>query len=369
MAKSAVARKTESIDRMVAVYAQNGRQRRLIRRRRRAAALMGASALLAIAAYIHQMEPSLVSQLLSWVGADRGVVAVARVDDQRVGRLAAELRALEGKIIEAERYASSLDEERAALRRERAELAAAMASLDGAGAQPEAAGARLDRELEALAAQRRSLEERWAQFDAQGELLALEIVAVNAQRKELEHQRQQINRQQRELAKLIEQAGKLYERNQDSVSAAIETPPAPQSFVSTPNSLSIDPAELDEMRGGFSVGNGLDVSFGITQVGSVNGVEQYRNQMSIDSLAGAQGGMDTAGLGTMVLQNGGGNVVSPGVLDAMSNSFGQIIQNTLDDQTISTTTIYDISLQNIPGAIQGSFGEQALDQSLSVLGN
>ena len=230
----------------------------------------------------------------------------------------------------------------------------------------------LDREIAAIAAQRMALEGRWAEFEAQGELLAMEIMAVNAQRKELESQRRQIDQQQRQLAEMLERADGLYQRNAKSADVVPPLPDATttsvekDTFIYTNNSLMVDNSELDSLRGGFSIGDGLDVSFGFEQSGSIDGVEQFRNNFSVGSMATGLSDVDMSNMNPVLLQNGSGNYVSASVLDALSSSFGNIIQNTLDDQVISTTTVLDFSLQNIPGTLQGLVGEQALSDSLGA---
>lgn len=192
---------------------------------------------------------------------------------------------------------------------------------------------------------------------------------MNAQRKELESQRQQIDRQQNELAEMLERADGLYRRNtkSDSTETNEETTTAAadeESYTYTNNSLVVDNSELDGMRGGFSIGEGLDVSFGFEQTGSIDGVEQFSNSFTIDSVASGLDNVDMSNMNSVLLQNGTGNFVSASVLDSLSDSFGNIIQNTLDDQLISTTTIFDITLHNVPGTLQGLSAEQALMDSL-----
>jgi predicted RNase H-like nuclease (RuvC/YqgF family) len=230
-------------------------------------------------------------------------------------------------------------------------------------------GSQLDQEIAAMASQRQALQERWQQFEAQGELLAMEIIAVNAQRKELESQRRQIDQQRQELAKLLKDADGLYRQNTRSIERVPTQEPNGTSnsqetiaYDSDFQTMNVD--ELDQMRGGFSVGDGLDVSFGFTQTGSVNGVEQYTNNFTIDSMANGIDKVDMSNMNSVVLQNGNGNFVSGSVLDSLAHSFGNIIQNSLDDQVISTTTTYDIALHNMPGTVQGMAGEQALMDSL-----
>ena len=233
------------------------------------------------------------------------------------------------------------------------------------------AGSQLDREISAIAEQRQALQARWAQFEAQGELLALEIVAVNAQRKELEAQRRQIDSQQRRLAEMLEKADEFYRGGAGA--EAMMTEPASSTVSADEYTLNdysndllvVDNSQLDAMRGGFSVGDGLDVSFGFTRTGAINGVEQFRSGFEVDSLAGGFDNVDMSNMGSSLLQNGTGNFVTSGALDALSRNFGNVIQNTVDDQVISTTTIFDISLHNVPGAVQGMHGEQAMLDSLA----
>jgi len=231
-------------------------------------------------------------------------------------------------------------------------------------------GSQLDKEIAAIAAQRKALAERWSQFEAQGELLAMEIVAVNAQRKELEAQRQKIARQQQELAKLLEMAEKLYLLNAKTAASqpgldSDATDVSDNTIDYTEDSLMVDNGELAEMRGGYRTGEGFDVSFGLTQTGSLNGVQQFSNSLTIDSMASGFSEKDVSDAGIVLLQNGSGNFVSSGVLDSLSDGFGSVIQNTLDDQHISTTTIYDFDLHNVSDAMEGIYGEQALIDSLS----
>jgi len=108
----------------------------------------------------------------------------------------------------------------------------------------------------------------------------------------------------------------------------------------------------------------MDISFGFSQTGSINGVDQFSNSFSIDSVASGFDDVDMSNMNSVVLQNGSGNFVSSSVLESLSDGFGNIIQNSLDDQVISTITTFDISLQNTPGTLQGMAGEMALMDTL-----
>ncbi len=282
---------------------------------------------------------------------------------QEVG--AAEREDLEAKLAMLEQQVAALHRQRDDIAGQQAMLVERAADLDRQQQQ----GSLLEREIEAISAQRKALEQRWAQFEAQGELLVTEIMAVNAQRKELDAQRRQLDRHREELAEMLDQASRLPRQD-----ASIERAPPPEvvpattergdDFGITYESLLVDNTLLEELRGGFSIGEGLDVSFGFTQTGYLNGVEQYRNNFTINNMASGLGDVDMSGMGATLVQSGTGNFVSANVLDSMSDRFANIVQNSLDDQVISTTTVFDISLNNVPGALQGMAGEQALLDTL-----
>lgn len=362
------------LDQIVATYAPRGarqKRQRLIRRISVAAGLVvifAGGALVSISdvglSFGNSADNSTVA---GYTRAD----AKALADDK--ARFAARIAELERQIAGVMLQKQDLEIQQSRL----VEQGEALAKLlnDAGARQTDLAnvqqhGSQLDQEIAAIAAQRKALEKRWAQFEAQGELLALEIVAVNAQRKELESQRQQIDRQQRELAELLERADGLYghtakpedmeEAHDESTTAVNET-----TLAYTDETLMVGNKGLDEMRGGFRTGKGLDVSFGFTQTGSLNGVEQFSNRFTIDSMASGMDDADLSSMNSVLLQNGSGNFVEAGVLESLSDSFGSVIQNTLDDQVISTTTIYDFDLHNVSDAMQGIYGEQALIDSLS----
>ena len=372
---------TCDLDTLVATYAPLGALQRRSQRRRHAALAGGCAALAAAIAVVGYSYVSVLDGINALRPASTTDVTrddIERLADDRA-EFVARLTELERQIAGVQGQRHDLELQHGEIRRQSARVALLLEELDqdrqqaGAGQHH---SARLDEELRAMAAQRDALAERWAQFEAQGELLAMEIMAVNAQRQELESQRRQIDQQQRELAELLDRAEGLYRRASGSIGAeptpeATSTQADSDAYTYTYNSLVADANELitengqlDQMRGGFSIGDGLDISFGFTQTGAINGVEQYNNNFSVNSVASGFDNVDMTNMGAVLIQNGPGNFVSPDVLDSMANSFGSIIQNSLDDQVISTTTIYDISLHNVPGTLQGLSGEQALMDSL-----
>lgn len=372
MVRKRISARAVRLDALVAAYAPIGKRNKRKQVIRRAFTAAGCALVVGGGTLLSFSDITLLEEL----GSTMSTTTMSRDDADRFNRqqaqIAATLAELERQITGVKTQKQDLETQQAKLV-EQSEMLARL--LDEAGAEQtdlekqQQQGSQLDQEIAAIAAQRKALEERWAQFEAQGELLAMEIIAVNAQRKELESQRRQIDRQKQELAEMLKRADGLYQSStkSDDTEASTDastTAADADSFIYTNNSLVVDNTELDAMRGGFTVGDGLDVSFGFSETGSINGVEQYSNSFSIDSLASGMGDVDMSNMNSVLVQNGTGNFVSASVLDSLADSFGNIIQNTLDDQVISTTTIYDISLHNMPGTLQGLSGEQALMDSL-----
>ena len=362
------------LDELVATYASRGARRRRHRLIRQVSFVGGLATVVTCSAIVSTLDVRLTTEFLEDDSASENISVAA------ASRLAEEKAEMAAKFAELERQIESVKRQRQGLEDQQVRFVAqseALAKLlNEAGAQQtelekrQQHGSQLDQEIAAIAAQRKALETRWAQFEAQGELLAMEIVAVNAQRKELEAQRRQIDHQRRELAELLEKAEGLYRHDTRSAGADPDegtstTAVSDNTIDYSESSLMVDNGELDEMRGGFSTGDGFDVSFGLTQTGSLNGIEQFSNSLRIDSMASGMADANFSDTNLVLLQNGSGNFVSSGVLDSISDGFGSVIQNTLDDQHISTTTIYDFDLHNVSDAMQGIYGEQALIDSLS----
>jgi hypothetical protein len=121
--------------------------------------------------------------------------------------------------------------------------------------------------------------------------------------------------------------------------------------------------ELGNMRGGLRV-DGLDISFGLTQSATINGVEQFSNSVYIDSLRDLASA--TSINPALLLQQGLGNTIDPAAMGALSGNLGTVIQNTLDNQTITTMTVIDVSLQNAASIVSGIAASDAISQSLSL---
>ncbi|MDW5443154.1 hypothetical protein [Polaromonas sp. SM01] len=102
---------------------------------------------------------------------------------------------------------------------------------------------------------------------------------------------------------------------------------------------------LDDLRGGFDLGAGLLVSFGITRSVYINGELSAQTSLNFGQLAGlnsaqaAQLGRQLGAL-NLVVQTGPGNSISP---DALGVAFATIIQNSLNNQQIIQQTVINAS--------------------------
>lgn len=138
--------------------------------------------------------------------------------------------------------------------------------------------------------------------------------------------------------------------------AAHAAPPAPASLW-----LAVGDQQLEAMRGGFSIGNGLLVSFGITRAVFINGAlvtETTLNLGRMADLSPAQASQLSQKLETLSLvQNGPGNTFASGpsstttspaaagptVTAIAGSSTGTLIQNSLNNQQIRYQTIINAS--------------------------
>ncbi len=105
--------------------------------------------------------------------------------------------------------------------------------------------------------------------------------------------------------------------------------------------------ELDQARGGLLLTDGVELSFGLTRIVSVNG-----EVASLTSLNTSLGSGDAASLALQrsasnIIQIGEQNAVAPSVVEALQAGVGTVIQNSLDQQLIQTETVIDIVIKNI----------------------
>jgi hypothetical protein len=104
---------------------------------------------------------------------------------------------------------------------------------------------------------------------------------------------------------------------------------------------------LDNMRGGFDLQPGLQVSFGISRAAYVNGNLVATTNFNIPDVANmtTQQAQMLANVnaGTLI-QNGPGNVVQAGALPGIT---GAVIQNSLNDQQIKALTSINVSVNTL----------------------
>lgn len=92
--------------------------------------------------------------------------------------------------------------------------------------------------------------------------------------------------------------------------------------------------ELDELRGGFILPNGVRIDLNLEKIVLLNGNELFSSYFQ-------------APKDTLLLQNGTQNMVADSVITPAMGSF---IQNTLDDQQIRTITEINIEISNLQNA-------------------
>jgi hypothetical protein len=105
---------------------------------------------------------------------------------------------------------------------------------------------------------------------------------------------------------------------------------------------------LDEMRGGFDLGSGLLVSFGITRAVYINGDLVATNSFTIKDFSKLTPDqvqiVSQQASALNLVQNGSGNTFNPA---AIASSPATFIQNTLDNQHIQNQTIITASANSL----------------------
>ena len=128
---------------------------------------------------------------------------------------------------------------------------------------------------------------------------------------------------------------------------------------------------LDDMRGGFDLGNGLVASFGIDRAVYVNGnlvTSTSFNVPDIAHITTTQAAAMNAALNSVSLtQVGPNNTFDPSALS--HTTAGTVIQNTLNNQNIQSITTLNASVNSLNAFRQANF-QSALQQSqLQSLGH
>lgn len=107
--------------------------------------------------------------------------------------------------------------------------------------------------------------------------------------------------------------------------------------------------QLDEVRGGFTTDNGLQISFGIERAVRINGnliATTSLNVSDLSKLSAGQagpGGLAPGSLG--LIQIGPGNTFQPGTLSP--SSVASVIQNTLNNQKIQNVTTISATVNSL----------------------
>ncbi|OOG56933.1 hypothetical protein [Rhodanobacter sp. C03] len=126
--------------------------------------------------------------------------------------------------------------------------------------------------------------------------------------------------------------------------------------------LAVSNGRLDVIRGGFDAGNGLVASFGIDRAIYVNGNLVTSTSVyipDVSQITASQAVALAAATNTLnLVQNGVGNTFNP--ISLSSGIAATVIQNTLNNQAISSLTTLNVSvnslnafrLQNMVDALQ-----------------
>jgi hypothetical protein len=128
----------------------------------------------------------------------------------------------------------------------------------------------------------------------------------------------------------------------------------------------VEPAALDELRGGFEMPGGLVVSLGIDRIVTINGNVVERSQLNLGDLGTLTSGMSKVSADTAnqvrLIQNGIGTANLALGRDVLG---GTIIQNSLNDQLINNQTIINASV-NARGMLQNMNFQSTLNNALNT---
>lgn len=123
--------------------------------------------------------------------------------------------------------------------------------------------------------------------------------------------------------------------------------------------------QLNGLRGGFDLDNGLKVSIGIERAVYVNGDLVTTSSLNIPDMSkitAEQANLLRTATGTInVVQNGPGNSFQP--RSVSPSSIATVIQNSLDNQSIKNLTVVDATV-NSAGFMKNMNFQTALSDSL-----
>lgn len=123
---------------------------------------------------------------------------------------------------------------------------------------------------------------------------------------------------------------------------------------------------LDQLRGGFDLGSGLVVSFGISRAVYVNGQLMTSTSFQVGDISRLTSSQAMAlnqkiASQALVVQNGPGNTVDPG---AATIPLATYIQNTLNNQTIRNQTVIQATTNSL-GIMKNLNLQSTLNDSLT----
>jgi hypothetical protein len=123
--------------------------------------------------------------------------------------------------------------------------------------------------------------------------------------------------------------------------------------------------ELGQARGGFDIGAGLNVSFGIVRTVTINGDLVNRTSFDLPDMSkitAEQAKIVSAAIAESgIVQNGSGNFVGAGARSQLAA--GTVIQNSLNDQQIQTLTIINAGVNSL-GILKAINTQTALRDAL-----
>lgn len=174
--------------------------------------------------------------------------------------------------------------------------------------------------------------------------------------------------------------GALFAACSAQADTAPSEPPEPADRVW----LTASDRQLDELRGGFNLGDGLIVSFGFSRLTYINDQLVASTSLNLGSItrltaqqaailqvpltSAVQGAAQTQpGVGSQIgpqaqlVQNGPGNSLQP---DAVGALLATVIQNSLNDQLLRTQTIINVSSNGL-GIMRNFNLQKTLDLALS----
>lgn len=127
---------------------------------------------------------------------------------------------------------------------------------------------------------------------------------------------------------------------------------------------------LDQMRGGFDLGGGVVVSFGLARAVDINGVLVTTTSFQIADVSKITAAQATAlnkQISTLnLVQNGPGNSFQP---TASSSTVGTFVQNTLNNTNIQTRTLINSTTNGMSLAKGINTAATVRDSLLNSIGN